>query len=154
MHLMAAEDGTYPILLNDWERKVVDSESGQPGFKGWYRNPARATKESLAIAYKEPSGDWKALRPDFIFFGTDHAGEVVADLVDPHGHHLSDALPKLRGLAEYAEKYQGEFRRIESVAETDGAMRVLDLTKHHVRQAVRDAKTARELYESGIASDY
>ena len=154
MHLLAAEDGTYPILLNDWERKVVDSESGQPGFKGWYRNPARATKESLAIAYKDPSGDWKALRPDFIFFATDHAGQVVADLVDPHGHHLSDALPKLQGLAEYVEKYQGEFRRIESVAETDGTMRVLELTKHHVRQAVQDAKSAKELYESGIASDY
>ena len=154
MHLMAAEDGTYPITLNEWERKVLDSEAQQPGFKGWYRNPARATKESLAIAYKEDSGTWKAVRPDFIFFGTDHTGQVVADLVDPHGHHLSDALPKLRGLAAFAEKYQGEFRRIESVAETGGTMRVLDLTKHHVRQAIRDAKTAKGLYESGVASDY
>ncbi|OBA46589.1 DEAD/DEAH box helicase [Kocuria sp. ICS0012] len=154
MHLMAAEDGTYPISLNEWERKVLDSEARQPGFKGWYRNPARSTKESLAIAYKEDSGTWKALRPDFIFFGTDHTGQVVADLVDPHGHHLSDALPKLRGLAAFAEKYQGEFRRIESVAETGGTMRVLDLTKHHVRQAIRDAKTAKGLYESDVASDY
>lgn len=154
MHLMAAEDGSYPISLNEWERSVLDSEMQQPGFKGWYRNPARATKESLAIAYREDTGNWKAVRPDFIFFGTDHAGQVVADLVDPHGHHLSDALPKLRGLAAFAEKYQGEFRRIESVAETGGTMRVLDLTKHHVRQAIRDAKTAKGLYESGIASDY
>ncbi|MBM7500655.1 hypothetical protein JOD52_001495 [Brachybacterium muris] len=154
MHLMAAEDGTYPITLNEWERKVLDSEARQPGFKGWYRNPARATKESLAIAYKEDTGTWKAVRPDFIFFGTDHTGAVVADLVDPHGHHLSDALPKLRGLAAFAEKYQGEFRRIESVAETGGTMKVLDLTKHHVRQAIRDAKNAKGLYESGVASDY
>jgi len=92
MHLMAAEDGSYPISLNEWERKVLDSEAKQPGFKGWYRNPVRATKESLAIAY-EDTGTWKAVRPDFIFFGTDHTGQVVADLVDPHGHHLSDALP-------------------------------------------------------------
>lgn len=74
--------------------------------------------------------------------------------MDPHGHHLSDALPKLRGLAAFAEKYQGEFRRIESVAETGGTMRVLDLTKHNVRQAIRDAKTAKGLYESGVASYY
>lgn len=154
MHLMAAEDGSYPISLNEWERKVVDSEAQQPGFRGWYRNPERATKESLAIAYQEDSGTWKALRPDFIFFGTDHTGQVVADLVDPHGHHLADALPKLRGLAAFAEKYQDEFRRIESVAETSGKMRVLDLTKHHVRQAIRDAQTAKGLYESGVASDY
>jgi len=154
LHLMAAGDGSYPVDLNGWEFKVVDSEVAQPGFKGWYRNPARNTKESLAIAYKDESGGWKSLRPDFIFFGSDHTGKVVADLVDPHGHHLSDALPKLRGLVDFAERYQGEFRRIESVAETNGTMRVLDLTKHHVRQAVRNAQSAKELYESGPATDY
>jgi type III restriction enzyme len=153
-HLMAAEDGSFPITLNDWERKVVDSEAKQPGFKGWYRNPARATKESLAIAYKEQSGDWKALRPDFIFFGTSASGQVVADLVDPHGHHLADALPKLRGLADFAERFVSDFRRIESVAETGGILRVLDLTRHQVRQAVRDAANAKSLYESDLASDY
>lgn len=154
MHLMVTEDGTVPVGLNGWERQVLDSEAKQPGFKGWYRNPARATKESLAIAYKDPAGDWKALRPDFIFFGTDHAGNVVADLVDPHGHHLSDALPKLRGLTQFAEKYADEFRRIESVAETKGTLRVLDLTKHRVRDAIREASDAKGLYESNLASDY
>lgn len=154
MHLMCAEDGTYPVDLNEWERQVLDSEAKQPGFKGWYRNPPRNTKESLAIAYKDGSDTWKALRPDFIFFGTQHSGTVVADLVDPHGHHLSDALPKLRGLADFAEKYGSDFRRIESVAETERKLRVLDLTKHNVRQAIRDAKDAKALYESGIASDY
>lgn len=154
LHLMAAEDGTYPIDLNQWELKVLDSEAQQPGFKGWYRNPARATKESLAVAYKNGSGEWKAMRPDFIFFGTDHTGTVVVDLVDPHGHHLADALPKLRGLADFAERYATDFRRIESVAETEGKMRVLDLTKPQVRRAVRDATDARALYVSGFAHDY
>ncbi|WP_272028110.1 DEAD/DEAH box helicase [Kocuria rosea] len=154
MHLMAATDGTVPVDLNDWECQVLDSEGKQPGFKGWYRNPARATKESLAIAYKESGGEWKALRPDFIFFGTDHAGTVVADLVDPHGHHLSDALPKLRGLADFSESYAGGFRRIESVAETGGTLRVLDLTKSTVREAIRNATDAKELYEASLASDY
>jgi hypothetical protein len=58
MHLMAAEDGKVPIILNEWERKVLDSESAQPGFKGWYRNPNRAAKESLAVAYRDELGDW------------------------------------------------------------------------------------------------
>lgn len=154
LHLMAAEDGTVPIDLNDWERQVLDSEAGQPGFKAWYRNPARATKESLAVAYKEENGAWKALRPDFIFFGTNHDGTVAVDLVDPHGHHLSDALPKLRGLADFAEAYADDFRRIESVAETGGTMRVLDLTKPNVRQAIRDSDSAKVLYESDLATDY
>lgn len=153
-HLMAAADGTVPIDLNEWERKVLDSESQQPGFQAWYRNPSRATKESLAVAYRDGGDDWKALRPDFVFFGSQHDGQIVVDLVDPHGHHLADAMPKLRGLADFAEKYGHEFRRIESVAETGGVLKVLDLTKHHVRQAVRDGKDAKALYESGIAGDY
>lgn len=154
LHLLAAEDGTYPVTLNDWETKVLDSEMKQPGFKGWYRNPSRNTKESLAVAYKDAQGEWGAVRPDFLFFGTNHLGEPVADLVDPHGHHLADAMPKLRGLADFAEKYGTEFRRVESVAETGGVLRVLDLTKHYVRQAVRDATSAKGLYESDLASDY
>lgn len=154
MHLMAAEDGTFPVTLNNWERKVLDSEAKQSGFKGWYRNPSRAAKESLAVAYKDGSGDWKALRPDFVFFGTSHTGSVVVDLVDPHGHHLSDALPKLRGLADFAEQFPDDFRRIESVAETGGKLRVLDITKTQVRSAIRDAQSAKALYESGLASDY
>lgn len=154
LHLMAAEDGTVPIDLNEWERKVLDSESKQPGFKGWYRNPARATKESLAVAYKDDAGDWRAMRPDFIFFGSQLDGQIVVDLVDPHGHHLADAMPKLRGLADFAETYGHEFRRIESVAETGGRMRVLDLTKQTVRTAIRGANSARPLYESDLSTDY
>lgn len=154
MHLMAAEDGTVPVDHNTWERKVLDAESEQTGFRGWYRNPSRTAKESLAVAYKDDTGNWKALRPDFIFFGTSHDGSVAVDIVDPHGHHLSDALPKLRGLADFAEEFAGEFRRIESVAETGGRLRVLDITKPQVRQAIRSAQSARALYETGPAVDY
>ncbi|MET8709174.1 DEAD/DEAH box helicase [Streptomyces californicus] len=155
MHLMSTDDGTVPMYFrSQWEADVLDAETQHPGFKGWYRNPDRATKDSLAIAYKDELGDWRALRPDFIFFGTSHDGRVVADLVDPHGHHLSDALPKLRGLVDFAERFSVEFRRIESVAETGGKLRVLDITKPAVRQAIRDASSAKALYESDIASDY
>lgn len=154
MHLMAAEDGTVPIDLNEWERKVLDSEAQHPGFKGWYRNPDRATQESLAVAYRDELGDWKALRPDFIFFSTTHVGQVAVDLVDPHGHHLTDALPKLRGLADFAERFATDFRRIESVAETGGRLRVLDITKPYIRDAIRQTQSAKALYESVLASDY
>ncbi len=154
LHLMAGPDGDYPVDLHEWERRVVDSEMTQPGFQGWYRNPPRNTADSLAIAYRDSDGGWKALRPDFIFFSTDHRGRVVADLVDPHGHHLSDALPKLRGLADFAERFADDFRRIESVAETGGRLRVLDLTKAPIREAIRSAADARALYASDLAGDY
>lgn len=154
MHLMSAKDGTVPITLNEWERRVLDSESEGVGFKGWYRNPERAVKESLAVAYKDELGEWRAMRPDFIFFGTQHDGQIAVDLVDPHGHHLADALPKLRGLSDFAERFPGNFRRIESVAETSSTLRVLDITKSHVRDAIREAQSAKALYESDLASDY
>lgn len=153
-HLLSTDEGMYPADLNGWEQKVLKQEMEHPGFKGWYRNPSRGVKESLAIAYKDGSGDWKAMRPDFIFFTPMHDGTVVADLVDPHGYHLSDALPKLRGWVDYAEKFSDEFRRIESVAEINGEMKVLDLTKPAIRDAIREATDAKSLYDSSLASPY
>ncbi|MFF1538455.1 DEAD/DEAH box helicase [Microbacterium sp. NPDC058269] len=155
MHVMSRADGKVPMhFTSSWEAKVLKAESDGVGFRGWYRNPDRATQDSLAIAYKDEVQDWRALRPDFVFFGTAHDGTVVADLVDPHGHHLTDALPKLRGLADFAERFSADFRRIESVAETDGKLRVLDITKASVRQAIRDASSAKALYQSDHAIDY
>ncbi|WP_199178331.1 hypothetical protein, partial [Mycobacterium hubeiense] len=81
-------------------------------------------------------------------------GKIVADIVDPHGHHMSDAMPKLRGLADFAEAFGSEYGRIEAVAKVNDTLRVLDLTKEPVRQAIRDASDAKALYESGAAVDY
>lgn len=152
-HLMVDEAGNFPADLNAWERHVLAAESSRNGYVGWWRNPDRGVKESLAIAYATPSREWKALRPDFIFFAEGQQG-VTADIVDPHGHHLADAMPKLRGLADFVEKYGAEFRRIESVAETNGVYRVLDLKRDQVRDAIRNVEYAKALYESDLASDY
>lgn len=154
LHLMADDEGEYPVDLNDWERRVLETEMARPGFKGWYRNPDRSVKESLAVAYQEAPNQWKALRPDFIFFRSSHTGTVVADLVDPHGHHLADALPKLRGLSDFVEDYGDQFGRVESVAETNGLLRALDMTLAAVRDAVRSAENAKALYESELAVDF
>jgi hypothetical protein len=153
-HIMVSDNGVYPVNLNRWERQVLQTESSRASFVGWYRNPERAVKESLAIAYLDGSEKWKALRPDFLFFARGAGGKIVTDIVDPHGHHLADALPKLRGLADFTEQYGREFRRIESIAETDGKLRVLDLTKDRVREAIRNARDAKALYESDLAYDY
>lgn len=152
-HLMVTDTGDYPVELNSWERHVFTAESDRNGFVGWWRNTDRAVKESLAIAYLDGSRNWKALRPDFIFFAESQNG-IVADLVDPHGYHLADAMPKLRGLAEFAEQYGAEFRRIESVAETNGVYRVLDLKRDQVREAIHSVHDAKALYESDLASYY
>lgn len=66
----------------------------------------------------------------------------------------SPSHPKLQGLADFAESYGDAFRRIESVAETNGVMRVLDLTREHVREAVWAAQEAKALYGSNVANNY
>lgn len=75
-------------------------------------------------------------------------------IVDPHGEHLADALPKLIGLADFAETYDQDIHRIESVARVDGVYRVLDLKESRVRSPVRAAAEAKALYASDVAADY
>lgn len=84
------------------------------------------------------------MRPDFLFFGEGEGGEVVDDIVSPHGDHLADSLPRLRGLAEYAEKQGAHYNRIEAVAKVDGSYRMLDLQNAEVRELVCKAKSAKE----------
>jgi type III restriction enzyme len=154
-HLMSDVDGNFPIgTLNAWETSVLESEMKQPGFLAWYRNPGRASDDSLAIAYKDGKKYWRRMCPDFIFFSSS-GDEVKVSIVDPHGFHLGDALPKLRGLADYAADFGSEFHRIEAVAEMkDKKLRVLDITSPGVRQAIHEAKDAEALYLSDAATDY
>ncbi|MET8586957.1 hypothetical protein ABZX39_39965, partial [Streptomyces collinus] len=114
-HLLCGDGGKYPTELNDWERTVVETESGRLGFSYWYRNPQQPGQSSLGIAY-EKAGQYGIVRPDFLFFA-EQDGSPVVDLVDPHGLHLSDALAKLQGLAQYAASHPNAYRRIESIAQ-------------------------------------
>jgi len=152
-HLLCDENGNYPAEMNTWEVKVVEAEMKREGFSFWYRNPQQPGQSSLGIAYL--SGEqYGIVRPDFIFFATQADGTVVADIVDPHSLHLADALLKLQGLALYAETHAKAYRRIESVAEAMGKLRVLDLTNDEVRKAIVSAKDAPNLFNSGLAKDY
>lgn len=151
-HLLADEVGQFPVAsLNDWELTVLESEIER--CVAWYRNPARASADAVAIAYVDGQGGWRRMCPDFVFF-EDVQGRVKPSIIDPHGIHLGDAMPKLRGLAAYAERYADVLHRVEAVAATDGDLRVLDLTEPHVRNAVMKADDATALYLSDVASDY
>ena len=154
-HLLCDDAGSYPSELKGWERAVVETECKREGFTFWYRNPGQPGQSSLGIAYLD--GDqYKIVRPDFIFFA-EQDGKVVIDLVDPHGLHLADALPKLQGLAAYAETHAKFYRRIESVAEVKGKLRALDLTREEVRRAITatiDAAGLSSLFGGAWADDY
>src|SRR3546814_132666 len=109
-HLLCDENGAYPAELNSWEKAVVEKEMARPGFVAWYRNPAQASQDSLGISYAG-GGACRIMRPDFLFFSRAATGEIVVDIVDPHGPQFSDALPKLRGFASYAETHGSQIGR-------------------------------------------
>ena len=147
-HLLAASDGTAPFNLNEWEAHVVATESGRGGAVGWYRNPSRASAESLTAVYLDDTAKrWRNMQPDFIFF-REVANEVRPSIIDPHGHHLGDALDKLRALANYAAEFGDQFVQILAVSGKDvDSLRSVDLKNPDVRAVIDKAETAAEVYE-------
>jgi type III restriction enzyme len=149
LHLMSDEAGNFPLTsLNNWEREVVLAELKRSDVRGWYRNPSRAAVDSLGVAYRDETGNWRSMHPDLVFFN-EIGGRTVASILDPHGHHLEDACMKLKALAAFAEKYGGAFHRIEAMSKVDNVMRVLDMKREAVREAVlHRGRKAVDLYRS------
>lgn len=152
-HLMIDKEGDFPADLNTWEVAVLEKESSRKDFICWYRNPSHPSHDSLGIPY-ENNGNYSMVRPDFIFFAKDKNGEIVVDVVDPHGIHFEDTLPKLDGLAIYAQKHKHLFRRFESVAKIGDKFRVLDLMDETVSKAILKSEDPEKLFLSEIAFDY
>ena len=123
---------------------MLDTEIQRGDLLAWYRNPTGG-RDSMSIAYQDAHGAWRTLRPDFLFFVDGREG-AKANIVDPHGSWLPDALPKLRGLARFAEVYGDSFHRIESISRIDGELRVLDMTLPEVRTHVLEAIDADHAY--------
>lgn len=146
-HLLSDADGFYPIgKLNGDEVAVLDREMSRDDALAWYRNPTGG-RDALGIAYLDRNGNWRTLRPDFIFFVDGESG-VQVNVIDPHGAWLPDALAKLRGMARFAEEYGQRFHRIESVSSIDGKALVLDFTLAPVRNFVQDAIDATDVYKA------
>jgi hypothetical protein len=62
---------------------------------------------------------------------------------------------KLKALARFARTYGDSFHRIESLAEVDGRMKVIDMKNDAVREAVLHGKQSpADVYRSKIAVDY
>jgi hypothetical protein len=154
-HLFADNDGKFPVKLNAWEQQVLETEIGRSSFVAWYRNPSRPSPSAHRIGYLDDNDEWQSLQVDFIVVSRRPDGSLAAAIVDPHGDHLADALPKLKALARYAEHFGEHFVRIVSVAGPGGgALRSLDLLDPKVRAAVlaHDGPKATALYESTTVS--
>jgi type III restriction enzyme len=154
-HVISDEEGRYPIgKLGAWEVAVLDTEIGRDSTVAWYRNPSSATKDAVQIPWHD--GDrWRSMQPDFVFFVEKTDGEIAPAIVDPHGHHLNDALGKLKALAEFAEEFGDRFLRIEAITKNDkgdlntahkGKLVMLDLLNPNVRASVRESSSAAAAY--------
>ncbi|MGO4600386.1 DEAD/DEAH box helicase [Terrabacter sp. 2YAF2] len=154
-HLMSDKDGDFPLSsLNDWEFDVVQAELARSSCKAWYRNPARAAVDSVGVTYRDATGNWRSMHPDFVFFN-EVGGQIRASIVDPHGHHLEDSLMKLQALTRFAKEFGSEFHRIEAVAKINGTMRILDVQDERVRAGILASdQSPLELYASNLAADY
>lgn len=156
-HLMADEDGWFPLSsLNGWERPVVRREVARTDCVGWYRNPSVSRPDAFGVPYRDATGNWRTLHPDFLIF-TRVGDSIRPSIVDPHGTHLDDSIVKLRGLAAFAEKHGASFHRIDSIgtAGSSGELRVLDMLDPAVREAVgKTTGTASELFGSQIGAKY
>lgn len=157
-HMLCDHNGDFPSELNGPEESVVSTESGRDGFVCWYRNPQQPGQSSLGIAY-QAGDEYKIMRPDFLFFSKSAEGEVVTDIVDPHGAYLGDALAKLRGLAKYAEDHQKQYRRVISVDKINGRFLALNLKDQCVREAIAEADAedpdaVKKLYTGPLGQTY
>ncbi len=155
LHLMSDEKGDFPLSsLNEWERQVVQAELARDGVRGWYRNPPRQALDSLGVAYRDASGNWRSMHPDFVFFH-EVKGEMRASIIDPHSHHLDDADANLKALAVFAVQYRSHFHRIEALSAVNGQMKVLDLQLDSVNDVVlAGTQSAIDLYKSDLALVY
>lgn len=152
-HMLCNSERTFPEDFNTWEIDVLNLELNRDNSIAWYRNPARASQDSLGVTY-EDAGSIKVMRPDFIFFAQLPDGGIAADIVDPHGTQFSDSIPKLRGLAQYAETSGEHFRRIDAVAKVGENYKVLDLKEFKVRAAINTSNSISDLYNSEVATNY
>lgn len=151
-HLLCDEEGLFPAEVNNWEQRVIDTELAREDLVAWYRNPARASQDSLGITYEE-GGETKIVRPDFVFF-VSVGKKIVADIVDPHGAQFSDALPKMKGLAKYIENHPDVYRRVEACAEVNGKFLTVDLTDKKIRKMVNEANEIAAVYKSNLLQEY
>jgi superfamily II DNA or RNA helicase len=154
-HLMSDANGDYPIgTLNGWEQEVIAVELARPESVAWYRNPAHNGADSVTVAYRDTSGWWRSLHPDFVFFNAIE-GEIRPSIVDPHATNLDDWLVKVKGLASFADRYGDKYERILSVVKHGTKWRALEMKRADVRDVVLNfSGEATILYSHDVAEDY
>ena len=143
-HLYVEESGLYFAKLNGWEQDVLKEELARSDVVAWFRNKLGVDRWRLAVCY-DKGRDTHLMYPDMIVFRQSDDG-LMADILDPHGLHLADAVAKAHGLAKYAEDHAGGLLgRVEAIAEIDGTMRRLNLSDPANRAAAMGCNSIFEI---------
>lgn len=148
-HIVQDKNGMCHLDVSPFEEYVARKELARPYTVAFYRNPSNNSPQVFSIPYTMPNGR-VSLRPDFIFFTHDNAGVIHPSIVDPHGAHLGDALPKLKGYVEYLREFPDIFTQVLSVTDIAGSdeYRFLNLLDKATQDEIMSftGDTAIELY--------
>lgn len=139
-HVLSSPTGDYPVKLNEWEIHVLNTELQDESCVGWYRN-AQSGSSALTVPYTM-NGRHRGLSPDFVFFHQTDDG-IVASVLDPHSQGYSDSLPKLRGMAKYAQEHGDSYQRIESIIKIKDVFYSLNMKDKSVQEAVEAYRDPR-----------
>ncbi len=125
-HLYLEQDGKFRADLGTWEQEVLQEEFADGSVVGWLRNVDRKPW-SLEIPCEE-AGSVKPMFPDILVVRKDAKGYIF-DILEPHDPSRQDNVPKVLGLARFAEKHWNLFDRIQLIRKMAGA----DGKGRHVR---------------------
>lgn len=140
-HLYVDDKGDFFDEFNNLETSVLEIEI-KDSIR-WLRNPVHKSW-SLTIPYQHNSG-YKRNFPDFLFFRKQD-DRIIIDILDPHGHHLPDAVAKAKGLATYAEEHEYFFGRIQIISDNiNGETKRLDLKNSTVRDRLHNLSNSQQL---------
>ena len=156
-HIYIAQDGTFQTTLNAWENDLLMEELNR-GAYAWLRNLDRKPW-SLCIPYRS-AGKVLPLYPDLLIVeknGEDYSYSIL----EPHDPSRNDNVPKAVGLAEFADKHQFIFNRIQLIRKMTGADHKehffrLDMSKVQVRnkvKAITDNAALEALFVSDAVAD-
>jgi type III restriction enzyme len=82
--------------------------------------------------------------PDFLFFHQVD-GEVVVDVVDPHGHQGSDTGPKWAALSRWGQANHEKVRRVVAVVKVADELKALDLTADGIAERLDTCATKADI---------
>ncbi|MEY9785373.1 DEAD/DEAH box helicase [Sinorhizobium fredii] len=138
LYVQPGTTDTCEMVLNGWERAVLNEERTRPDFLAFLRNIDR---KRWALSFSYDFNGIKPAYPDFLIFrGVD--GRILTDILEPH--RGEDSVAKAKGLAAFARQYGQWFGRIEMIRSIDNRIHRLALHDSAVQTKVLNEVSSHE----------